>query len=357
MGTEARLYDRSSLAYYDATRPDLEPGSNSMESRDRLLINLSSLPLAGIWYQWLTVICALSYREIHRDEREIVLLSPPELDKTLLRLAEITLPRDADTEQLGRKHHWQATSGIRAYDAFKASIPIRRSLYEKLRIGDESRAAQAIIDKIGRPFSCLIARGIPSVRGAGVPLLCIDSVYYTRLIGETNLDGLAQALNFADWPAEARHNPVVVCGDAYEDAYADYLRTQGLEVYTKDRSALIGGGMDVNGLALVDFLLALESICLFGLCTSALYFAAREARLYLRGNLNSWEYVLGQPTDFKTDRNVITPIEWAAQVLVCDLIEDKYPIESCHADFQKGPALVRDLQKIAATWAAQTEHT
>jgi hypothetical protein len=299
----------------------------------------------------------LSYQETHRGDGEVALLTHPELDKNLLRLADMTLPRGADAEQSGRKHNWQAASGIRSYDAFQASVPIRQSLYEKIRIGDESRVAQAVIDKIGRPFSCLIARGIPSVRGAGVPLLCMDSVYYTRLVGETDLEGLGYALNFSAWPMEARRNPLVVCGDAYEDAYADYLRTHGFEVYTKNRSGLITEGMDVNGLALVDFLLARESACLFGLCTSALYFAAREARLYLRSNANSWEYVLGQQTDFGTDRSVITPLEWAAQVLVCDLIEDKYPMESFQADFQKGPALVRALQEVAATWAAQTEQT
>jgi len=328
---------------------------NPVTSSETLLIDLYAIPLAGIWYQWLTVVCALAYSEAHREDFDTLFLSHPELDKNLLRLADITLPQDADAERCRRRHCWKVASGTRSYNAFQASIPIRQSIYRKMRIGEESRVAQAVVDRIGRPYSCVITRGIPAIRSTGVPLLCLDSTYYTRMVGETDPEMLLRALNPSAWPAEARSNPVVVCGDAYEDTYAEYLRAHGFEVFTKNRDALIRSGMDVNGLALVDFVLAVGSRHLFGLCTSALYFSAREARLYLHGNTNSWEYIIGHPMAFQMDRSVITPLEWAAQVLVCDVVEGKYPLECFHANFQSGSTLVRDLHAIAARWATEPE--
>lgn len=326
-----------------------------MESKEQLLIDLYAIPLAGIWYQWLSVVCALAYQHTHREHLDAVFRTHPELDKNLRRLTEITLPSYADAERCSRRHYWKVASGTRAYDAYKASLPARRSIYGTMRLGEELRRAQTVIDNIGRPFSCIIIRGTPAVPGADVPLLCMDSIYYARMIGETNPAGVLRALNPTAWPAEARNNPVLVCGDAYEDVYAEYLRAQGFEVYTKNRQALIREGVDVNGLALIDFVLAVRSHYLFGLCTSALYFSAREARLYLHGNPNSWEYVLGQPIDFQADRSVVTAAEWAAQVLVCDVVEGKYPMQSFNANFQNGPAFVRDLQDIATRWAAEPE--
>jgi hypothetical protein len=330
-----------------------------MNSSEPLLIDLSNLGHAGIWYQWLTVVCALAYEEAHRQNREIAFRTDALLDQEMLRLTggALAFPPAARADQSGFGHPWKVTTGTRSYDAFNASVPVRRSIYEKLRIGEESRVAQETIEKIGGPFTCVIIRGIPSARGKGAPLLCMDSVYYHRMVGDIDLEGLIHALNASAWPAQARRNPLFVCGDAYEDVYADYFRTHGFEVYTKDRTTLIRNGMDVNGLALVDYAIAVESSHLLGLCTSAMYFAARETRLYLRGNANSWEYVLGQPTDFGCDRNTVTSQEWAAQVLVCDVIERGYPMESFYANFQKGPILVQELRELAAKWALAGDET
>lgn len=135
-------------------------------------------------------------------------------------------------------------------------------------------------------YNTLIVRGLPDIEiGKNVPSLNAESYLLTNHLSrlQTPLNsGVEYILKSLKDNRFDKSVPLLVCGDSFEDYYADYLRNNGYNCITKNRENLIKNyNLNANDLARVDFILAIKSNKMIGPVGSSLKFAAKEYRSYI----------------------------------------------------------------------------
>ena len=167
----------------------------------------------------------------------------------------------------------------------------RRKLYKNLEDYIYSKYRIWIDEIISYNFvyNVIIVRGLPNIdlRFNDRPLLDADSHACTNHQIKAESMGIMKVQKIEDILEQLELNnfekniPLLVCGDAYEDIYAEIFNNKGYNCFTKNRTKLLNEiGYDATILAQIDFLLSINSNKLIGPMGSSLRFASKEARYY-----------------------------------------------------------------------------
>jgi hypothetical protein len=166
----------------------------------------------------------------------------------------------------------------------------RRKIYKNL-ISQIYKNYKPLLDEIYDRFpsiyNVIIVRGIPNNFINKEPLLSHDSIAWNYYTNNANMLGIIENITVQKIIQYLELNfdkniPLLVCGDAYEDVYADIFQKVGFKTFTKNRSKLLKR-IEYNTIALaqIDFYLSLHSQKILGPSGSSLRFVLKEARSYI----------------------------------------------------------------------------
>jgi len=161
-----------------------------------------------------------------------------------------------------------------------------------------------IYSNTGINYNVIIVRGVPNIdlNFEYRPVLDAESYAFTNRqkkgesIGNMKIQKIEDIIEQLYKNNFEKNIPLLVCGDAYEDVYADIFKQEGYNCFTKNREKLLNEiGYDATILAQIDFILCLYGKKLIGPVDSSLRFASKEARSYINNknfiSKNDWNAV------------------------------------------------------------------